>query len=36
MPSMCKLIISLEGLGLVYQDDEIVDIDSQEDGHVYK
>ena len=36
MPSMCKLIKGLEGLGLVYQDNEIVDIDSQEDDHVCK
>jgi len=34
MPSICKLINGLEGLGLAYQDDEIVDIDSQEDSHV--
>jgi hypothetical protein len=31
---MCKLIKGLEGLGLAYQDDEIVDIDIQEDDHV--
>ena len=34
--SMCKLIKDLETLGLVYQDNEIVDMDSQEDGRVYK
>ena len=36
MPSLCKLIKGLEGLGLVYQDGEIVDIDIQENDHVYK
>ena len=35
MPNICELIKDLEGLGLVYQNDEIVDIDSQKDDHVY-
>ena len=34
MPSMRKLIKGLEGLGLVQQDNEIVDIDSLDDYHV--